>query len=128
MTRANILLTRNGKKCVCVIDSSAYPGSLPEILTHFDDWVSEWHELRINAEFVYEMDFEKHTVRGWQHVCKNWSNYTIQTSLKKSVSRLIRSWVPEGWKFNCDESPVQFSDYGIDEDGNVCEPITNTAL
>ena len=132
MTQANILLTRNGKKCVCVIDGNqtqpgAYPGSLPEILYHFEDWVSDWNEVRINAVFLYEINFDNHTVRGWQHVSKDWSEYTIQTALKKSVSRLIWSWLPEGWKLNRDKSPVRFNDYGIGEDGNVCESVQNPA-
>jgi hypothetical protein len=127
MTRAHILLTRAGKKSVCVIDSSAYPGSLPEILTHFDDWVSESNELRINAEYVYEINFDTQTVRGWKHVCKDWSTYTIQQSVKKSIATLIRVWLPRGWKLNRDKEAVRFSNYGISDDGSLqvletCQP------
>jgi hypothetical protein len=117
MTRANILLTRNGQKSVCVIDSSAYPNSLPDILTQFDDWVSEWDELRINAMYVYEINYDSRTVRGWQHECENWSVYSIQTALKKSVSGLIKAWLPDGWTVSWDRNPIRFSDYGIDHDG-----------
>lgn len=127
MTRANILLTKAGKKSVCVIDSSAYPGSLPEILTHFDDWVSEWNELRINAEYVYEINFDTQTVRGWKHECKDWSAYTIQQSIKKSVATLIWSWLPRGWKLNRDKSALRFSDYGITEQGELLESTIGKA-
>lgn len=125
MTRANILLTRNGQKCVCVIDSSAYPDNLPEMLAYFDDWVSEWHELRINAEYVYEINFDKRIVRGWRHSCRDWSAYSIQTALKQLLPAKIALWLPKGWRLNRDKSSVQFTDYGIDEDGAICITETN---
>lgn len=111
MTRANILLTRNGVKTVCVIDSSAYPESLPDILTNFDDWVSDWNEQRINAEYVYEIDFDIHTVRGWVHRCRNWQYYDLQRSIKQSLNDRIAPLLPDGWTVNDNLEPVDVNPY-----------------
>lgn len=119
MNSANVLLTKGGKRSVCVIDRNAYPGSLPEILTQFDNWVSAWNELRANATYLYEINFDNHTVRGWQHVRKYRSRYTMPGIVTKSIATMIWVWLPEGWKLNRDKSPVRFPDYGISMEGSV---------
>ena len=113
MTRANILLTRNGIKTVCVIDSTAYPESLPDILTNFDEWVSCWNEQRINAEYAYEIDFDERTVRGWKHECRDWNTYDLQRAIKASVNYRIEPMLPAGWILNDDTDPVQVNAYQI---------------
>lgn len=126
MTRANILLTQNGKKSVCIIDSSAYPANLLNILTHFEDWVSEWNELRINAEYVYEINLDKKVIRGWYHLCRDWSNYSIHTALKKPLPGLIQTYLPQEWALNRDKSPIRFREYGVDSDGALYNLKHNT--
>ncbi len=111
MTRANILLTRNGIKTVCVIDSSAYPESLPNIIADFDNWVSEWNEQRINASYAYEVDFDERTIRGWVHLCRNWNAYDLQQAIKENVNDRIGPRLPEGWTLNDDADPLVVSDY-----------------
>lgn len=111
MTRANILLTRNGIKTMCVIDSSAYPESLLEILTDFDEWVSCWDEQRINAEYAYEINFDERTIRGWVHRCRNWKTYELQQAIKIGIDDRIEPLLPNGWTINNDSDPVCVGTY-----------------
>lgn len=97
-TRANILLTRNGQKTICEIGKSAYPESLSQILTDFDNWVSTWHGSVWNATYLYEINFDTQQIAGWDF--SSGPERSLKEGIGSSIAQRIKqeAVLPTGWK------------------------------